>query len=81
MNICNRFKKIEYLDRRVVVINNWITARYFKESDLQVFVRDINELEKCKISISPSVKISAPVNARKTADILLCIVYGNKRRN
>ena len=60
------------MDRRIVAINNWITARYFKEADLQVFIRNIKELEKHKISISPSVKISAPANARKTADILLC---------
>ena len=68
------------MDRHIVAINNWVTVRYYEEADLQVFVRNIKEFEKHKISISSSIKILALTNVRKTADVLLCTGANEKAK-
>lgn len=29
------------MDRRILAINNWVTARYFKKSDVDTFFRNL----------------------------------------
>lgn len=60
------------MNRRFVVVTNWVTGRYFKLSDIEDFFRNIKYFESRGIKVCPSIRISAPTRTRKTPDIFLC---------
>lgn len=60
------------MDRRIVAINNWVTARYFKKSDIETFFRNLDVFIKRGVKIHPSISISNPTKNRRTTDVILC---------
>lgn len=60
------------MDRRVVAINNWVTARYFKKDDLATYFRNLNYFIQKDIEIAPTIMVSKPTKMRRTADVILC---------
>lgn len=59
------------MDRRILAINNWITARYFKKSDVDTFFRNLEVFTKRGIEVHPNISVSKPIKSRRTADVIL----------
>ncbi len=66
------------MNRRFIVVTNWVTGRYFKQADIEDFFRNITYLERRGIPVSPSIRISPPTKTRKTPDIFLCTGASSK---
>lgn len=59
------------MDRRRVAINNWVTARYFKKSDVDTFFRSLEVFIKKSVEVHPNISVSKPIKNRRTADVIL----------
>ncbi|MCI5512032.1 MAG: hypothetical protein MR436_16805 [Eubacterium sp.] len=59
------------MDRRIVAINNWVTARYFKKSDVDTFFRNLEFFIKKGVEVHPNISVSKPIKSRRTADVIL----------
>ena len=59
------------MDRRIVAINNWVTARYFKKSDVDTFFRNLEVFIKKGVEVHPNISVSKPIKSRRTADVIL----------
>ena len=59
------------MDRRILAINNWVTARYFKKSDVDTFFRNLEVFIKKGVEVHPNISVSKPIKSRRTADVIL----------
>ena len=60
------------MDRRVLPINIWVTARYFRLADILEFVKAIKEFEKLGVRTNPEIKIAEAFEKRKIPDLFFC---------
>lgn len=66
------------MDRRVLPINIWVTARYFRLADILEFVKVLKEFEKLGVKTNPEIKIAEPFETRRIPDLFFCTGVSEK---